>query len=51
VKAGLIKRVQVCKQMQIERDCPTLWPITSDLIYMMLIKGQLRSRDNKNIRN
>jgi hypothetical protein len=51
VKAGLIERVQVCKQMQLERDCPTLWPIMSDLLYMMLIKGQLRPQDAKDIRN
>jgi hypothetical protein len=50
-KAGLIERVQICKQMQLERDCPTLWPITSDLLYMMLIKGQLRLQDAKDIRN
>jgi hypothetical protein len=51
VKAGLIERVQVCKQMQLERDSPTLCPITSDLIYMMLIKGQLRPQDAKDIKN
>jgi hypothetical protein len=50
VKQAMLDRVRQCRELSLENDCPKIWPITADLMYLMLIKGLLLRSHGKIIR-
>jgi hypothetical protein len=42
IKDLMIDRARKCIDEGVESDCPLLWPITADLIYLMVIKGLIQ---------